>query len=83
MPCAVAAACLSWPLINCALLLMTAGQFFITTAKADWLDGKHVVFGRLLNAESLLVARKIEAIPTHGPSNRPSVDIVIAQCGEM
>lgn len=61
-----------------------ACQFFITTAKADWLDGKHVVFGRLLNAESLLVVRKMEAIPTSGaPSNRPKIDIAIAECGEM
>jgi hypothetical protein len=29
-------------------------QFFITCAKCDWLDGKHVVFGQVLDAESML-----------------------------
>merc|ERR1711916_287 len=43
-------------------------QFFITTAPADWLDGKHVVFGRVL--EGMLVVRKLEAIPTTA-QNKP------------
>merc|ERR1712014_303271 len=34
-------------------------QFFITCNKAEWLDGKHTVFGRLLG-DSMLVVRKIE-----------------------
>lgn len=39
-------------------------QFFITFAKAPHLDNKHVVFGRLLDAESLTVVRKIEKVKT-------------------
>uniref|UniRef100_A0A8C5AHS1 Peptidyl-prolyl cis-trans isomerase n=1 Tax=Gadus morhua TaxID=8049 RepID=A0A8C5AHS1_GADMO len=33
-------------------------QFFITCTKCDWLDGKHVVFGKVV--DGLLVMRKIE-----------------------
>ncbi|KAF3791956.1 Peptidyl-prolyl cis-trans isomerase [Nymphaea thermarum] len=56
-------------------------QFFITCAKCDWLDNKHVVFGRVLG-EGLLVVRKIENVST-GPNNRPKLACVISECGEM
>ena len=39
-------------------------QFFITAAKCDFLDGKHVVFGRVI--DGMLVVRKIENAPV-GP----------------
>jgi len=55
-------------------------QFFITCAKCDFLDGKHVVFGRVL--DGLLVVRKIENVPT-GPNNKPKIPVVVSQCGEM
>ncbi|KAJ3025441.1 UNVERIFIED_CONTAM: cytochrome P450 monooxygenase 7 [Siphonaria sp. JEL0065] len=55
-------------------------QFFITCAKTDFLDGKHVVFGRL--TDGLLVLRKIENVPT-GPNNKPKVPVIITECGEM
>ncbi|GFT53376.1 peptidyl-prolyl cis-trans isomerase H [Nephila pilipes] len=55
-------------------------QFFITCAKCDFLDGKHVVFGRIL--DGLLVMRKIENVPT-GPNNKPKIPVIISQCGEM
>ncbi|XP_015756171.1 PREDICTED: LOW QUALITY PROTEIN: peptidyl-prolyl cis-trans isomerase H-like [Acropora digitifera] len=55
-------------------------QFFITCAKCDFLDGKHVVFGKVI--DGLLVMRKIENVPV-GPNNRPSLPVVISQCGEM
>ncbi|XP_063725812.1 peptidyl-prolyl cis-trans isomerase H-like [Symsagittifera roscoffensis] len=55
-------------------------QFFITCTKCEFLDGKHVVFGKVL--DGLLVVRKIENVPT-GPNNKPKLPIEIAQCGEL
>ncbi|KZT30091.1 hypothetical protein NEOLEDRAFT_1174427 [Neolentinus lepideus HHB14362 ss-1] len=55
-------------------------KFFITTAKCDFLDGKHVVFGRVV--DGMLTLRKIENVPT-GPNNRPKLAVKIVECGEM
>jgi len=56
-------------------------QFFLTTAKADWLDGKHVVFGRVLG-DGLLVVRRIEAVAV-GAGHAPKMPVRVEQCGEM
>ncbi|KAF7491791.1 Peptidyl-prolyl cis-trans isomerase H [Sarcoptes scabiei] len=55
-------------------------QFFITCSDCDFLDGKHVVFGRVI--DGMLVVRKIENVPT-GPNNKPKIPVIISQCGEM
>ncbi|KAI0052168.1 hypothetical protein FA95DRAFT_1533412 [Auriscalpium vulgare] len=55
-------------------------QFFITTAKCDFLDGKHVVFGKVI--DGMLTLRKIEHVST-GPNNRPKLAVKIVECGEM
>mmetsp|Transcript_37342 Transcript_37342/g.100059 ORF Transcript_37342/g.100059 Transcript_37342/m.100059 type:complete len:187 (+) Transcript_37342:141-701(+) len=54
-------------------------QFFITFRKAPWLDGKHVVFGRVV--EGLELLRKIEALGTH--SGKPAGRLVISDCGQL
>jgi peptidyl-prolyl isomerase H (cyclophilin H) len=56
-------------------------QFFITCAQAEWLDGKHVAFGRVLDAPSMTTVRKIEASPVDGSA--PRVPIRIVECGEL
>ncbi|KAK4688855.1 peptidyl-prolyl isomerase H (cyclophilin H), partial [Tremellales sp. Uapishka_1] len=55
-------------------------QFFITAAPAEFLDGKHTVFGRVI--DGLLTVRKIENVPT-GANNRPKLIVKIMECGEM
>jgi peptidyl-prolyl isomerase H (cyclophilin H) len=57
----------------------------ITCAPCDWLDGKHVAFGRVLEdhpPNGLFLLRKIEHVAT-GPQNRPRIPVLIAECGEM
>ncbi|KAL1867935.1 hypothetical protein VTK73DRAFT_3900 [Phialemonium thermophilum] len=36
-------------------------QFFITTVKTDWLDGRHVVFGEVADEESMKIVKALEA----------------------
>merc|ERR1711998_57848 len=54
-------------------------QFFLTTVATPWLDGRHVVFGRVV--EGMDVVKKIEGTPTH-PGDKPKADVVIVKAGE-
>ncbi|KAF6036866.1 PPIE [Bugula neritina] len=53
-------------------------QFFICTEKTDWLDGKHVVFGKVISGMD--VVRAMEAVGNK--SGKPSQKCVIVNCGE-
>jgi len=54
-------------------------QFFITMKETPWLDGKHVVFGEVL--EGMKVVRKIEAVGS--ASGTPSQRVLITDSGEL
>ncbi|XP_072289538.1 peptidyl-prolyl cis-trans isomerase A [Eucyclogobius newberryi] len=54
-------------------------QFFICTVKTAWLDGKHVVFGSVV--EGLDVVDKMEAYGSQ--SGKTSKKMVIADCGQL
>merc|ERR1711990_834530 len=54
-------------------------QFFICTADTPWLDGKHVVFGNILEGKDVL--RACEAVGSQ--SGQPSKPVVIADCGQL
>ncbi|KAG9542130.1 peptidyl-prolyl cis-trans isomerase B, partial [Aureobasidium melanogenum] len=55
-------------------------QFFITTAITSWLDGRHVVFGEVL--EGYDIVDKIQNLPK-GAGDKPQKPIKIAKSGEL
>ncbi|KAK1560869.1 hypothetical protein Q3G72_031823 [Acer saccharum] len=57
-----------------------ASQFFITTTRTSHLDGKHVVFGKVV--KGMGVIRSVEHVTTV-ENDLPTVDIVIMDCGEI
>ncbi|XP_028174805.1 peptidyl-prolyl cis-trans isomerase isoform X2 [Ostrinia furnacalis] len=54
-------------------------QFFLCTAKTDWLDGKHVVFGHVISG--LDVMKKMEKYGSKGGA--VSAKVIISNCGEL
>jgi peptidyl-prolyl isomerase D len=54
-------------------------QFFITCQPAPWLDGKHVVFGRVL--KGMRVVRELEHVDVEG--DKPKVECVVHDCDEL
>lgn len=54
-------------------------QFFICTAKTSHLDGKHVVFGSVVEGDD--VVKQMEAVGSG--SGKTSKPVVIANCGQL
>merc|ERR1712162_30760 len=53
-------------------------QFFLCTAKTAWLDGKHVVFGKVV--KGMDVVKKVESFGSQ--SGKTSKKIAIVDCGQ-
>lgn len=51
-------------------------QFFITTVNTSWLDGRHIVFGRVIGGKE--VVKAVEAQGTG--SGTPKKRVTIASC---
>ncbi|KAK2658246.1 hypothetical protein Ddye_004779 [Dipteronia dyeriana] len=58
---------------------MNGSQFFICTSKAEWLDGKHVVFGHVV--EGFNVMKAVEKVGSR--SGKTTKTVVVADCGQM
>ncbi|KAG2497290.1 hypothetical protein HYH03_004873 [Edaphochlamys debaryana] len=54
-------------------------QFFLCTSQTTWLNGKHVVFGQVV--EGYEVVKAIEACGSR--SGDTSFDVMVADCGEL
>eukprot|EP00850_Spirogloea_muscicola_P016212 SM000130S27099 [mRNA] locus=s130:164701:166736:- [translate_table: standard] len=54
-------------------------QFFICTVKTSWLDGRHVVFGKVLNGMDVVYAMEAEGTQ----QGKPKKTITIADSGEL
>jgi len=55
-------------------------QFFVTFVKTPWLDGRHVVFGRVL--KGMDVVKDVEKVKTNN-RDQPKEDVVISDCGAL
>ena len=54
-------------------------QFFLCTVETSWLNGRHVVFGSVV--EGMDVVKKVEGFGTG--SGAPKAKILIADCGQL
>jgi|TARA_B110000977_G_scaffold9004_2_gene11955 cyclophilin family peptidyl-prolyl cis-trans isomerase len=58
-------------------------QFFITFAPCKSLDGKHVVFGKVVHGMGVLDKIEQVSVAPGGVSEEPTVPVIIADCGVL
>jgi len=58
-------------------------QFFVTTVKTSWLDGRHVVFGEVADEESMNIVRALEATGTSSGQVQYTKRPTIVDSGEI
>ena len=59
--------------------LIYGQQFFLCTVVTSWLDGKHVVFGKV--TKGMEVVKAIEGVGSS--SGKTSSPVVVADCGQI
>lgn len=64
---------------NISVSSSNGSQFFLTTVKTDWLDGAHVVFGKVV--EGMNVVQAVEA--QGSSSGKTKAEITIADSGQL
>jgi cyclophilin family peptidyl-prolyl cis-trans isomerase len=57
-----------------------SSQFFMTTRPTPHLDGKHVVFGKIVSGYNILEIMENEGVDAN---DRPLHNVMIANCGEL
>jgi len=65
------------------LLHSNGSQFFVTTVKTSWLDGRHVVFGEVADEESFRVVKSLEATGSSSGAIKYSKKPTIVNSGEV
>ncbi|KAJ8782479.1 hypothetical protein J1605_010187 [Eschrichtius robustus] len=58
---------------------INGSKFFICTAKTEWLNGKHVVPGKVKEGTNI-----VEAVERYGTRNgKTRENIIVAHCGQL
>ena len=72
-----------WAHTSCPPFILLSDEifkFFITTAITSWLDGRHVVFGEVI--EGYDIVDKIQNVDKQ-PGDKPTVKVVVEKSGEL